>query len=113
MDDHPYLDGKPEGFVKSCDVLLKLDDGSQLPAHSHILTLHSKVCADMLDDGPLSAASALKKVELPLTDCSKDTAVSLLEVLYSYQPVEEITQDNSMAIAGLAHKLDMKVPDQR
>ena len=90
-------------------MLLKLDDKSQLPAHSQILALHSKVCADMLDDGPLPAASAVKKAVLPLTDCSKDTAVSLLNVLYSYQPVKMITQDFSMAIASLAHKLDMKV----
>lgn len=32
-----YLHGTPESFVKSCDVLLKLDDGSELPAHSHYL----------------------------------------------------------------------------
>ncbi len=85
---YTYLHGKPESFVNSCDVLLKLDDGSKLPAHSLFLASHSRVCADMLDGGPLSAASALNKIELPLTDCSKDTAISLLKVLYSYQPVK-------------------------
>ena len=105
----PYLDGIPKSYAKHCDVLLKLDDGSLLPAHAQILARYSKVCADMFDDGPLAAASAAEKAELPLTDCSKDTAVSLLTVLYSHKPINEITQDSSMAIAGLAHKLDMEV----
>ncbi len=105
-----YLDGFPESFVKSCDVLLKLDDGSSLPAHSQALAKYSNVIADMLHDGPLSPASILhKKAELPLTDCSRATAISFLTVLYSHKAVKHITQDSSLAIAALAHKLDMKV----
>ncbi len=105
-----YLEYIPKSYAKNFDVLLKLDDGSELPAHAQILARYSKVCADMLDDGPLSAASAVNKVELPITDCSRDTAVSLLNVLYSpARPTEHISLESSMDLASLAHKLDMKV----
>ena len=108
-DDCCYLDGTPETFAKSCDVLLRLDDGSELPAHSQVLARLSNVCASMLDDGPLSGASTSKKTTLPLSDCSKATAINLLAVIYSAQPTQHIESDSAMALASLAHKLDMKV----
>ncbi len=106
---YDYLDGKPEIFEKCCDVLLKLDDGSKLPVHSPILAQYSTVVADMLDDGPLSTTSAKQRAELPLTDCTRDTANRFLTVLYSHEAVKHITKDTSMDIASLAHKLNMKV----
>ena len=115
VEDTPctsYVDDAPENFAKSCNVLLKLDDGSELPAHSQILARFSSVCADMHDDdGPLSCASCSKKVHLPLTDCSRATAVSFLSVVYSTQQFEQIkkSKDNRMEIALLAHKLNMEV----
>ena len=107
--EYTYLDGTPEGFAKGCDVLL--DDGSELPAHSQILARFSSVCANMLDDGPLSSASTLKKAVLPLTQCSRATAITFLSMLYSTHHFEHIKEnrDSSMAIASLAHKLDMEV----
>ncbi len=110
--EYSYLDGLADSFVKSCDVLLKLDDGSRLPAHSQILARFSKVCASMLDeDGPLSSASASNKALLPLTDCSEATATKLLSMLYSPQQYDYLRQDRDscMAIASLAHDLEMEV----
>ena len=109
--DHCYLDDAPEGFKSCCDVLLKVDDGSELPAHSQILAKYSSVVADMLSDGPLCRASHLEKASLPLTDCSRATAISLMAMLYSgpRQAIHHIREDTSMQIASLAHKLNIKV----
>ena len=111
IKEHTYLADAPEPFVRTCDVLLKLDDGSELPAHSQILCRFSRVFANMLDDGPLSSASTLNKATLPLTHCSRATAISFLSMLYSPQHFEHIqkNRDSSMAMASLAHKLDMQV----
>ena len=91
-------------------MLLRLDDGGELPAHSQILARYSGVFASMLD-GPLSDTSAIKNATVPLSDCSRATAISLLSVLYTgpSQPKEHIKWESSMSIASLAHKLDMKV----
>ena len=109
--DHLYLEAVPEGFGCGCDMLLELDDGSELRAHSQILARYSSVFADMLFHGPLYRASHLEKVSLPLTDCSRATAISLMTMLYSglFQPIHHITDNYSMQIAGLAHKLNIKV----
>ena len=110
--EHHYFHGLPMVFVRCCNVLLKLDDGSELPAHSQYLARFSSVCAGMLDDdGPLSSASPSKKAHLPLTDCSRTTAVKLMSVLYSTEQHAYIkkNRDCCMAVAGLAHKLDMEV----
>ena len=108
---YTYLNDCPDDFVKSFDVLLKLDDDSKLPAHSQTLARFSGVCAGMLAGGPLSNISASKKATLPLSDCSTATVISLLSVLYAppSQPMEHINRESSMAIARLAHKLDMQV----
>ena len=110
-EEHPYLADAPESFAKSCDVLLKLDDGSNLPAHSQILTRYSSVFANMLEDGPLSSASAKEKVTVPLSDCSRSIAIRLLTMLYSTQRWDftEETKHASITVASLAHKLNMEV----
>ena len=107
-----YLDRVPENFRMRSDVLLKLDDGSELPAHSQYLDRFSSVCASMLDDdGPLSCASVSEKGHLRLTDCSRATAIKFLSALYSTQQYDylKMNKDSCMAIAGLAHKLDVEV----
>ncbi len=111
-EECPYLRGAPKCFDKSCDVLLKLDDGSEVPVHSQILARYSSVCANMLDDeGPLSSASVSKQAHMPLTDCSRAAVVSFLSVLYSNQQYEYIkkNRDSCMVIASLAHRLDNEV----
>lgn len=45
---YAYCEGH-SGLLNSCDILLKLDDGSEIPAHSQILARCSGVFADMLD----------------------------------------------------------------
>ena len=107
---YEYLEGRPEGCLKSCDVLVKLDDGSELPVHSRLLALYSNVVADMCDDGPLSTATAKKKAKLPLTDCTRAAAIMFLKVVYSKETITHINQATGLAVASIAHKLDMKVP---
>ena len=110
-EPHTYLKDCSKAFVKGCDVLLKLDDGSKLPAHSQILARHSGVFAKMLVEGPLSDISATKTATVPLPACSRPTAISLLSVLYSgpSQSMEHITTVSSLAMARVAHRLDMEV----
>ena len=107
----PYLADAPEGFAKSCDVLLKLDDGSYLPAHSQVLARSSSVFANMLDDGPLSSALAKAKATVPLSDCSRATAVTLLTGVYSPQHRDFMNKNKQtgIVVASLAHRLNMKV----
>lgn len=110
--EYSYLNGVSDIFVNCCDVLLRLDDGSKLPAHTQLLARFSKVCASMLDDdGPLSSASASNKALLPLEDCSKATAIGLLSLVYSTHRYDYLwnNRESCMAIASLAHKLDMEV----
>ena len=87
---YTYLEEYRKSFLKGCDVLLKLDDGTELPTHSHNLARASKVCEAMLDDGVLGGTSTSEKVILPITDCSRATAISLLSALYSRRPIENI-----------------------
>ena len=106
-----YLrDHRRSSFGSDCDVLLKLDDGGELPAHSQHLARFSKVCQAMLEDGVFSETSTLEKVVVPLTDCSRATVISLLSALYSKRPKDHISKKSSIGMFCLAHKLDIKVP---
>ncbi len=105
-----YLrDHNDPSFCSGCDVLLRLDDGSELPVHSQHLAQASGVCKAMLDDGVLSGTLTSEKVILPLTDCSRATAISLLSALYSRWPIQHVTKESWEAIGSVAHKLDMNV----
>ena len=90
-----YYDYRNPSFVTGCDALLKLDDGSKLPVHLEDLARASKVCEAMLDDGVLSGTSTSGKVNLPLTDCSRATAIGLLSALYSRWPIQHITSTST------------------
>ena len=107
-----YLIGGPAGFGTCCDILLRLDDGTELPAHTQILARHSKIFCDMLQDdgGALISASALKRIVVPMTDCSQDTATAFLSAVYSSQlNTENLGETSALPVAGLAHKYEMKV----
>ena len=82
-EDHPYLTEGPKSLLNSCDILLSLDDGTELPAHSQVLARCSSIFANMLDDGPLSCASTTNKVAVPFNDCSREEASKFLSAVYS------------------------------
>ena len=52
--NQPHLAEGPKDVLESCDVLLKLDDGTELPAHSQVLARCMPVFCGMLAEGPLS-----------------------------------------------------------
>ena len=107
--EYPYLAEGPEGLLRTCDVQLKLDDGTVFPAHTPVLARFSNVFNDMLDDGPLSCASGMKKADVPLTDCSEDEAISFLIILYSASPQKHISGASALSTAKIAHKYGMEV----
>ena len=105
-----YLAEGPQGFQNSCDILLKLDDGKQLPAHSQILAHRIPLFAGMMDKGgPLTKATAANVVEVPFGDCSLVEATSFISALYSFEPRLHIDKADAFAIARLADKYDVKV----
>ena len=84
--EHAYLGLTPESPPQTCNVSLKLDDGTILPAHSRVLAQYSPVFRDMFDSGDAgapAAASAASRVEVPLYDCPKEIATGFLSILYS------------------------------
>jgi len=108
-ENQVYFAEVSERLINSCDIVLKLDDGTALPAHSQIIARFSHVFADMLDGGPLAGALGSAKVTLPLSDCSKEDALTFLSVIYSLNPRGRIEATSAMSIAKIAHKYGMKV----
>jgi hypothetical protein len=93
--DHP-AEG-PEDLSDCCDMLLKLDDGSVLPAHSLVLARCSHVLLWHVHQGPLASASAQNKPAVPLMECETNVAIKLL------------TEASALPVAGVARKYGMKV----
>ena len=109
--EHTYLSG-PKSLHQSCDIVLKLDDNTMLPAHSQVLARSSDFFADMLaidDEGPLSGASASSRITLPLKECTKEVTVKFLSVLYSIKPSEYIDEATGLLVARLGHKYGMQI----
>lgn len=104
-----YLAEGPQGFLKSCDLLLKLDDGSELPAHSQILARCMPVFAGMVDGGPLSSASAVNVLTVPFSECSLVEARRFLAAIYSCNPHKHIDDVSALSIARLSHKYGVQV----
>ncbi len=98
-----YFAGKPAGLARSADVLLVLDSGEELPVHSAFLTAHSNLFCDMLSVARKSA----EKAKLPVTDCSKDSAVALLNYIYDTGFGDREQVDKAQEIVHLADKLGM------
>ena len=103
-----YLADGPKSLASSCDIVVVLDNGVRLPAHSHVLARLSPVFSDMLDEGPLSRASRDSPVEVPLSECSTDEAIHFLSVLYSVNGSQS-TGAAHLSTARLAHKYGMQV----
>ena len=96
---------------KTWNVLLKLDDGKLLPAHSLFLALRMPVFARMLGDGGLLAsASTLNVVTVPFSGCSLLEARKFLSVVYSHESAERhINDDTNLSIARISHMYEWKV----
>ena len=106
----PYLAKGPKDLLESCDVLLKLDDDSELPAHSQILARYMSVFSGMVvAGGPLTKASAENVVSVPFSECSVAEATRFLSAIYSFRPSEHINEGSALSIARLSHKYDGEV----
>ncbi len=92
----------------SCDILLKLDDGNELPAHSQILARFMPVFAGMVEGGHLSGASPTNVVTVPFSECSLVEAGRFLSIVYLGFP-KQIDDASALSIAGLSHKYGCKV----
>ena len=109
FEEQSYFTDMPKSLAKSCDTLLLLDDGTRLPAHAAILARLSEVFSAMLDEGPLAAASRVKVVVVPVSECTEDVAKSLLSIMYTSDYQDHITESSALPLASLGHKLDIKV----
>ena len=101
----PYLTDGPDDLVESCDVLLKLDDGKELPVHSQVMARCMPVFSGMVAaGGPLSKASAENVVSVPFNECSLEEATRFLSAIYSSQALEYIDEGSALSMARLSHK---------
>ena len=107
--DKPYLAAGPVDLQESCDVLLKLDDGTELPVHSHVLARCMSVFSGMVAGGPLSKASAENVVSVPFSECSAEQATRFLSAIYSFKASEYIDNESALSIARLSHKYGVEV----
>ena len=102
--DLSYFSEGPPGLPNSCDILLRLDDGKELSAHSQILARCMSVLTGMIDGGPLSSASAANVVNVPFSECSLEEAKRFLSAVYSCTPSKHIEDTSALPIARLSHK---------
>jgi hypothetical protein len=79
QEEFDYFAGTPAQFQAAADVVLKLDDGALLPAHSQLLASTSLVMCDMLNVAA-SHVPAGGKTELLLKGFSMQEAVDVLTV---------------------------------
>ena len=105
----PYLAQGPQDLLNSCDILLKLDDGTELPAHSQVLARCMPVFSGMVDGGPLSNASAENIVSVPFSECSLEEASRFLSAIYFFRAYEHIDDVCALSVARLSHKYGVKV----
>ena len=104
-----YLASGPQDLPNSCDILLELDDGTELPAHSQVLARCMPVFSGMLDGGPLSNASPTNIVSVPFGECSPEEAGHFLSAVYSFRACEHISAKSALPIAKLSHKYGVEV----
>ena len=95
--------------MKTCDILLKLDDGTEVPAHAPVLARCMPGFFDMMDGCPLSNASARNVISVPFSDCSLREADCYLSAIYSFSAHEHIDVGSALAVARLSHKYGVEV----
>ncbi|CAL5225856.1 g8639 [Coccomyxa viridis] len=101
---HPYFAKGQRNPLESCDILLKLDDGTELPAHIQVLARCMPIFDDMLAGGPLAKASMTNVVRVPFSDCSLEEARHFLAAIYSIEASEYIDERSALSRARLSHK---------
>lgn len=104
VHDAPYLKVRPESFVNSADVILRLDMGETFPAHSVLLSFHSDVFSDMLS---LSRLGESPVQVLAIPDCTVDAALSLLQCIYAKRGADRFTLEEVESVIILANKFGM------
>ncbi len=104
VNEAPYPRNRPKSFVESADVILKLDSGDRLPAHSALLSLHSEVLSDMLS---LDRSGDTGLLILPFPDCTLDAAQSFLQRIYSTSYEDKFSVEGAGMVAELATKFGM------
>ncbi|BDA50736.1 hypothetical protein COCOBI_16-4140 [Coccomyxa sp. Obi] len=104
VNDAPYLRNRPESFVESADVILKLDTGETLPAHATILSFHSAAFSDMLS---LNRSPDTLIQVLPFPDCTLDAALSFLQCIYAACEEQRISVQSAEIVAELSNKFGM------
>lgn len=108
-NSQPYLASGPDDLLNSCDTLLKLDNGIELPAHKQVLARCMPIFSGMVDEGPLSDASAANMVSVPFGDCSPEEAGLFLSAVYSFQANEHVDKSCALSTAHLSHKYGIEV----
>lgn len=106
-----YLEGKPESFKNSTDIILVLDSGDELPVHSAIISAHSEPLCEILTlkQGKKAKVADGKSINrVPFPDCSQSAAVSFLQYLYTLNPAEVLTIKSAQSVVHLAHKFDLE-----
>ena len=105
-----------DAWFKSADVCLVLDDGTAILCHSDVLSMHSAVIGNMLEDVASQHGQENKMLELPLPDFSEAECVALLRYLYEQSVPTEGTAfkiedtaslEAAVAVARFAHTYDV------
>ncbi|BDA50734.1 hypothetical protein COCOBI_16-4120 [Coccomyxa sp. Obi] len=104
VNDAPYFRNRSESFVDSADVILELDSGERLPAHSFPLSFHSGVLSDMLS---LKTSGDSPFQVLPLPECTLDAALRLLDCIYANSRDNTVSVEGAEAVLELVNKFGM------
>ncbi len=101
----------PKELRSKVDVLLKLESGHILPAHTEVLAHFLPVIEEMVKDGCLSKASPKNVVTVSMCNASLQQATLFLQLLYdgSHQYSKHITKDTALSIARLSHNYGSQV----
>lgn len=101
-----------DAWFESADVLLVLDDGIAIPCDSKVLSMHSAVIRNMLED---LASQHDEMVEIPLPDFSEAQCLALLKYLShhsapnkgaAFETHDTASHDATVAVARFAHVYD-------
>lgn len=111
-----WLEGtKPPGFRNGADVVLVLDDNTELLAHSAFLAAHSHVLCDMFYGSGCKATAhedGEVRWRIPLQKANLEQATNFLEFVCS-QGELDMSTDMVLSVIELLHRLDCRTALQR